>query len=62
MRLADEVTLSKKPDLRILSLGAGVQSSTLLMKIYNGEIAPIDMQYLQIQATNLKKYMIGLNF
>ena len=42
MRLADEKILDKKPDLRILSLGAGVQSSTLLMKIYNGEIAPVD--------------------
>ena len=42
MRLADEKVLDKKPDLRILSLGAGVQSSTLLMKIYNGEIAPVD--------------------
>ena len=42
MRLADEKTLEKKPDLRILSLGAGVQSSTLLMKIYNNEIAPVD--------------------
>lgn len=42
MRLADEKIINKKPDLRILSLGAGVQSSTLLMKIYNGEIAPVD--------------------
>ena len=42
MRLADEKIIDKKPDLRILSLGAGVQSSTLLMKIYNGEIAPVD--------------------
>lgn len=42
MRLGHEDTLVKKPDLRILSLGAGVQSSTLLMKIYNGEIAPVD--------------------
>lgn len=42
MRLADESIIDKKPDLRILSLGAGVQSSTLLMKIYNGEIAPVD--------------------
>jgi len=42
MRLSDESISEKKPDLRILSLGAGVQSSTLLMKIYNGEIAPVD--------------------
>lgn len=42
MRLGHEDILEKKPDLRILSLGAGVQSSTLLMKIYNGEIAPVD--------------------
>jgi len=42
MRLGHEDTLIRKPDLRILSLGAGVQSSTLLMKIYNGEIAPVD--------------------
>ena len=43
MRLADKKILDKKPDLRILSLGAGVQSSTLLMKIYNGEVAPVDV-------------------
>jgi len=43
MRLADDKIINKKPDLRVLSLGAGVQSSTLLMKIYNGEIAPVDV-------------------
>ena len=42
MRLGDQQTLEKKPNLRILSLGAGVQSSTLLMKIYNNEIKPVD--------------------
>ena len=43
MRLADDKIINKKPDLRVLSLGAGVQSSALLMKIYNGEIAPVDV-------------------
>ena len=38
----DEEVLKKPVDLRILSLGAGVQSSTLLMKIYNGVIKPVD--------------------
>ena len=38
----DEKVLKKPIDLRILSLGAGVQSSTLLMKIYNGVIKPVD--------------------
>jgi hypothetical protein len=38
----DEKILLQQPDLRILSLGAGVQSSTLLMKIYNGIIKPVD--------------------
>lgn len=42
MRLGHEKIIDSDPDLRILSLGAGVQSSTLLMKIYNGEIKPVD--------------------
>ena len=33
LRLSDPKTAKKKVDLRILSLGAGVQSSTLLFKI-----------------------------
>ena len=31
-----------KPNLRILSLGAGVQSSTLALKIKHGEIPMVD--------------------
>ena len=43
LRLGDKDVLDKQPDLRVLSLGAGVQSSTLLMKIYNGEIKDVDV-------------------
>tara|TARA_Y100000592_G_C5441566_1_gene303654 strand:- start:203 stop:1087 length:885 start_codon:yes stop_codon:yes gene_type:complete len=43
MRLADEVTLQKEVDLRVLSLGAGVQSSTLLFKMLDEEIKPPDL-------------------
>ena len=42
LRLSDPQTAKKKVDLRILSLGAGVQSSTLLFKILENEIAPVD--------------------
>jgi len=43
LRLADEVTLEKKLDLRVLSLGAGVQSSTLIFKLLENEIKPVDI-------------------
>ena len=33
LRLADEKTLEKNVDLRVLSLGAGVQSSFVLFKM-----------------------------
>ena len=43
MRLAHEDTLEKNVELRVLSLGAGVQSSTLFFKVLHGEIAPVDI-------------------
>ena len=39
--LSTEVPMGKK-SLRILSLGAGVQSSTLALKIKHGEIPMVD--------------------
>ena len=43
MRLGHEDVLDKKVELRVLSLGAGVQSSTLFFKVLRGEIAPVDI-------------------
>tara|TARA_R110002020_G_scaffold214949_3_gene422111 strand:+ start:45 stop:920 length:876 start_codon:yes stop_codon:yes gene_type:complete len=43
LRLGDKKILNKTSDIRVLSLGAGVQSSTLLMKIYNQEIKAVDV-------------------
>jgi 3'-phosphoadenosine 5'-phosphosulfate sulfotransferase (PAPS reductase)/FAD synthetase len=42
LKLGSEDTIAKKKDLRVLSLGAGVQSSTLFYKILNNEIKPVD--------------------
>lgn len=43
LKTGDQKTLDKPVDLRVLSLGAGVQSSTLLFKIINKEIKPVDV-------------------
>ena len=40
LRLGYDETFERKRDLRVLSLGAGVQSSTLLFKMLHGEIEP----------------------
>jgi len=42
LKLGSEETKAKDRDLRVLSLGAGVQSSTLFYKIINNEIEPVD--------------------
>ena len=43
MKLGDPDTFERERDLRVLSLGAGVQSSTLLFKMLHGEIEPPDV-------------------
>ncbi len=43
LKLGTEDTLERPRDLRVLSLGAGVQSSTLLFKMIHGEIEPPDV-------------------
>ena len=43
LRLADQKTLEKDVELRVLSLGAGVQSSYILFKILEGVIKPPDI-------------------
>ena len=43
LRLADPKTLEKDVELRVLSLGAGVQSSTVLFKMLDQEIKPADI-------------------
>jgi len=43
LRLGDPKTLEKDVELRVLSLGAGVQSSYMLFKILEGEIKPPDI-------------------
>ena len=42
LKLGSEKTKEKEKDLRVLSLGAGVQSSTLFYKIINNEVEPVD--------------------
>ena len=42
LKLGSEQTMALKKDLRILSLGAGVQSSALLLKVLHEEIEPVD--------------------
>ena len=43
LKLGDPKTLEKELDLRVLSLGAGVQSSYVLLKMFEEEIAPADL-------------------
>ena len=43
LRLADPKTLEKDVELRVLSLGAGVQSSTVLFKMLDQQIKPADV-------------------
>lgn len=43
MKLGSEKTLERDLDLRVLSLGAGVQSSYVLLKMFEEEIAPADL-------------------
>ena len=43
LKLGTEDTLERDRDLRVLSLGAGVQSSTVLFKMLHGEIEPPDV-------------------
>ena len=43
LKLGNEDTLNQKVDLRVLSLGAGVQSSFLLFKMLEGKIKPPDV-------------------
>ena len=43
LRLADPKTLKKDVELRVLSLGAGVQSSTVLFKMLDQQIKPADI-------------------
>ena len=43
LKLGDPKTLEREVDLRVLSLGAGVQSSYVLLKMFEEEIAPADL-------------------
>lgn len=43
LKMGEEKTKELPIDLRVLSLGAGVQSSTVLFKIINQEIKPVDV-------------------
>jgi len=43
LRLGDKDTLTKNVDLRVLSLGAGVQSSYVLFRMLDGDIKPPDI-------------------
>tara|TARA_B100001939_G_scaffold39585_1_gene30834 strand:- start:3766 stop:4650 length:885 start_codon:yes stop_codon:yes gene_type:complete len=43
LKVGDEKTLERDRDLRVLSLGAGVQSSALVFKLLREEIEPVDI-------------------
>ena len=48
-----------KTDLRILSLGAGVQSSTLALMIEKGEVPMVDAAIITVGiATTLQNYEV----
>ena len=62
MRLGDPSVLKKDVELRVLSLGAGVQSSTLLFKILYEEIAPVDVAYFADTGNEPEEVYNWLNF
>jgi hypothetical protein len=49
--------MEKKKKLRVLSLGAGVQSTTVALMIEKGEIPKVDCAIFADVKANLRKYI-----
>ena len=62
LRLADSKTLEKDVELRVLSLGAGVQSSTVLFKMLDQEIKPADIAIFADTGNEQKEVYVWLDY
>ena len=62
LRLADIKTLEKDVELRVLSLGAGVQSSTVLFKMLDQEIKPADIAIFADTGNEPKEVYVWLDY
>ena len=62
LRLADNKTLEKDVELRVLSLGAGVQSSTVLFKMLDQEIKPADIAIFADTGNEPKEVYVWLDY
>ena len=62
LRLADSKTLEKNVELRVLSLGAGVQSSTVLFKMLDQEIKPADIAIFADTGNEPKEVYVWLDY
>ena len=62
LRLGDPKTLEKNVELRVLSLGAGVQSSTVLFKMLDQEIKPADIAIFADTGNEPKEVYVWLDY
>ena len=62
LRLADSKTLEKDVELRVLSLGAGVQSSTVLFKMLDQEIKLADIAIFADTGNEPKEVYLWLDY
>ena len=62
LRLANSKTLEKDVELRVLSLGAGVQSSTVLFKMLDQEIKPADIAIFADTGNEPKEVYVWLDY
>ena len=62
LRLGDLQTIHKDVELRVLSLGAGVQSSTVLFKMLDQEIKPADIAIFADTGNEPKEVYIWLDY
>lgn len=62
LRLGDPKTLEKDVELRVLSLGAGVQSSTVLFKMLDQEIKPADIAIFADTGNEPKEVYVWLDY
>lgn len=62
LRLADNKTLEKDVELRVLSLGAGVKSSTVLFKMLDQEIKPADIAIFADTGNEPKEVYVWLDY
>lgn len=62
LRLGDPKTLERDVELRVLSLGAGVQSSTVLFKMLDQEIKPADIAIFADTGNEPKEVYVWLDY